>query len=303
MILSKIDRLRDPCILVDNGIYYAYGTGWGNYANETGNKTDDWEFLGWVCYKNTSGSLDGDWEFLGEIAKRPPNAITNFWAPEVHKYNGAYYMFTTYKSSENGHRGCTVLKADKPEGPFVEISDGHLTPSDWDSIDATLYIDKQGQPWMVFVHEWTSTDDGIGRMAAAKLSPDLSHFVSEPIELFRADDAPWANYCVTDGCWMYRCQNGELIMIWSNFASDGYSIGIARSDNGEIDGNWSQDVERLFSRELDGTYDGGHGMIFHGLDGKMYLSLHSPNAPVGDRKETPIFVPIKEQNATLVWDK
>ena len=302
MILSKIDRLRDPCILVENGTYYAYGTGWGNYANETGNKTDDWEFLGWVCYRNTSGSLDGDWEFLGEIAKRPENAITNFWAPEVHKYNGAFYMFTTYKSSKNGHRGCTVLKADAPEGPFVEISNGHLTPADWDAIDATLYIDKQGQPWMVFVHEWTSTADGIGTMAAAKLSPDLSHFISEPIELFRADDAPWANYCVTDGCWLYRCRGGELIMIWSNFAPDGYSIGIARSDNGEIDGNWSQDTERLFSRELDGTYDGGHGMIFHSLDGKMYLSLHSPNAPVGDRKETPIFIPIKEQNATLVWD-
>ena len=283
MILSNIDCLRDPCILVENGVYYAYGTGW-------------------VCYKNTSGSLDGDWTLLGIVVQKPQTAETNFWAPEVHKYNGAYYMFTTYKCSKTGHRGCTVMRSESPEGPFVEISGGHLTPSDWDSIDATLYVDKQGQPWMVFVHEWTSTDDGIGRMAAAKLSPDLSHFISEPIELFRADDTSWANYCVTDGCWMYRCRGDELIMIWSNFAPDGYSIGIARSDNGEIDGNWSHDGERLFSKELDGTYDGGHGMIFYGLDGKMYLSLHSPNAPVGNRKEKPIFVPIKEQNATLIWD-
>ena len=41
-IVSKIEQLRDPCIVVENGVYYAYGTGW-------------------VCYKNTSGSLAGDW--------------------------------------------------------------------------------------------------------------------------------------------------------------------------------------------------------------------------------------------------
>ncbi|MBE6583772.1 MAG: glycoside hydrolase [Ruminococcaceae bacterium] len=284
MILSKIDRLRDPAILVENGVYYAYGTGW-------------------VCYKNTSGSLDGEWESLGMVATVPKNAQTNYWAPEVHKYNGEFYMFTTYKSSENGHRGCTIMKSSSPEGPFIEISNGHLTPCDWDAIDATFYVDEEGQPWMVFVHEWTSTDDGIGRMAAAKLSSDLTCFISEPIELFRADDAPWANYCVTDGCWMYKCQTGELIMIWSNFAPDGYSIGIARSDNGRLDGKWTQDANRLFSKEITGNYDGGHGMIFKTLEDRLCLSLHSPNAPEGERQEKPIFVFIKEQNGTLVWDE
>ena len=62
-------------------------------------------------------------------------------------------MLTTYRSAKTGHRGCTVMKSDTPEGPFKEISSGHVTPLDWDSIDGTLYIDKDGQPWMVFVHE------------------------------------------------------------------------------------------------------------------------------------------------------
>ena len=282
MIVSTIPALRDPCIVVHDGTYYAYGTGW-------------------VAYKNTSGQLGGEWKSLGRVVTVPEDAIDNYWAPEVHKYNGEFYMFTTYKSAKTGHRGCSIFRSSTPEGPFVEISNGHATPADWDSIDATLYIDEEGQPWMIFVHEWTSTDDGIGRMAAAKMSADLTELVSEPIELFRADDSSWTNRQVTDGCWLYKCENGELIMIWSNFAADGYCVGIARSDNGRIDGNWSQDDTLLYSKTMQGEYDGGHGMIFTSLNGQMYLSIHSPNNASDGRSETPVFIAIREQNGTLVW--
>lgn len=285
MIVSSIKQLRDPSVLVENGIYYVYGTNW-------------------VCYKNTSGSLAGDWEFLGVVAEKPAESDKNYWAPEVHKYNGAYYMFTTYHSSVTGHRGCTILKSDSPEGPFREITtNGQITPHDWDSIDGTFYVDEDGQPWMVFVHEWTSTDDGIGRMAAAKLSDDLTHFISEPIELFRADAPSWSRAQVTDGCWMYRTEDGQLLMIWSNSDSAGYCVGIARSSNGKVDGEWTQDDELLYSKNMQMKYDGGHGMIFRDTDGQMYLSIHSPNRIIDDRKETPVFIPIREENGTLVWDR
>ena len=283
MIVTNVN-LRDPCVVLDNGVYYVYGTGWG-------------------AYKNTSGKLDGDWEYIGRVVTVPEDAIDNYWAPEVHKYNGEFYMFTTYKSEKTGHRGCAIFKSSSPEGPFVEITNGHVTPADWDSIDGTLYIDEEGQPWMVFVHEWTSTDDGIGRMAAAKLSDDLTHFISEPIELFRAKDPSWSRSQVTDGCWLYRCQSGELLMIWSTGAADGYCVGIARSDNGKIDGNWSHDDTLLYSKTIAGDYDGGHGMIFTSLNGQMYLSIHSPNNSSAGRSETFILIEIKEENGTLVWVK
>ena len=283
IITSSINQLRDPCIVVADGTYYAYGTGWR-------------------CYKNTSGKLSGSWTDLGVVAQDPPNVAGDRWAPEVHYYNGAYYMFTTYRSSVNEHRGCTIMKSDTPEGPFVEITNGHITPSDWDAIDGTFYVDEDGQPWMIFVHEWTSTDDKIGRMAAAKLSDDLTHFISEPIELFRADDPSWSKNGVTDGCWMYKCETGELIMIWSNWDSAGYCVGIARSDNGRVDGKWTQDKPLLYSKAMTGTWDGGHGMIFTDTDGQMYLSLHSPNSATDTRKEKPVFIPIRERDGTLVWD-
>ena len=283
LIVSSIPQLRDPCILVENGVYYAYGTGW-------------------VCWKNTSGHLTTGWQSLGMVAQIPPHADTNYWAPEVHKYNGAYYMFTTYHSTETGHRGCTIMRADRPEGPFVEITNGQITPHDWDAIDGTFYVDPDGQPWMIFVHEWTSTDDGVGRMAAAKLSDDLTHFISEPVELFRADDPAWSKGNVTDGCWMYRCEDGQLLMLWSNWDSAGYCVGIARSADGRVDGNWTQDKELLYSKSMTGEYDGGHGMLFTDTDGQMYLSIHSPNSASAGRKETPVFIPVREENGKIIWD-
>ena len=153
---------------------------------------------------------------------------------------------------------------------------------------------------MAFVHEWVTTDDNVGRMAIAKLSDDLTHFISEPIELFRADAPVWARNGVTDGCFMYKTKDNQLLMLWSNFCEQGYCVGIARSKNGKIDGEWVQDDNLLFSREISGQYDGGHGMIFTDFNGQMYLSIHSPNSPAGDRLEKPVLIALSEENGTVV---
>ena len=280
VIEASVDKLRDPCVLAENGTYYMYGTGW-------------------VCYKNTSGKLGGEWESLGVVVQTPSGAKDNFWAPEVHKYNGKYYMFTTYFSTATNVRGCTVMRADSPEGPFVEISDGQITADEgYYAIDGTFYVDEDGQPWMIYVREWVGAMDKVGRMMAAKLSPDLSEFVSEPIELFRADEPDWAVDNITDGCWLYKCTNGELLMLWSNFDKNGYCVAVARSSNGRIDGEWSHDNALLYSGS-DDNFDGGHGMIFTAFDGSKFLSIHSPNAQVGDRKEKPVFYRIEERDGNL----
>lgn len=292
MIISGIECLRDPFLVMHDGVYYVYGTGVTNR---------DWDNTVWACYVNESGRLDGEWKMTENLVyENPENAEKNRWAPEVHKYKDNFYMIATYYSSETKHRGCTILKSDSPTGPFKEITNGHITPHGWDAIDGTFYVDSDGQPWMVFVHEWTCTDDGVGRMSAAKLSEDLTHFVSEPIELFRADDPVWTERGVTDGCFMYETKDKELLMIWSNFEEDGYCIGIARSDNGKVDGKWTQDEELLFAKKMFGEYDGGHGMIFTDSDGQMYLCLHSPNSPNEYVGERTVFVSIEEKDGSLV---
>lgn len=292
----KIKKLRDPFILRANDTYYAYGTGVNN--------DNTWTNTTYACYKAVDGTLDGKWELIDGIYECPSDSVSNYWAPEVHKYGDYYYLIATYRSASTAHKGVTIMRSASPEGTFKEITCGHVTPKEWDCIDGTLYIDRKGEPWLVFVHEWTCTDDGVGRMAAMRLSDDLTHAVSKPIELFRADEPDWAcGNRVTDGCFMQRLGNGKLVMLWSNFCDDGYCEGIAESDNGEIDGKWLHHSELLYKKGIHGEYDGGHGMIFSDYDGNEYLCLHSPNTPTKEREEVPMILPVSEESGKLILKK
>ena len=256
--------LRDPFILSYGGYYFMYGTGaaqglgYGCYVSED---LENW--AGPVNVFTATADFDGD---------------KDFWAPECHYYNGMFYLFASYHSKTTGFRGTSVFRSESPLGPFTEISDGHATPHTYDAIDGTLYVDPDGQPWMVYCREWTATEDGIGRMTIAKLSDDLSRFISEPQDIFRADDPLGVTgQNVTDGPFLYTTNKGKLLMIWSS-CDVGYCVKIAQSLNGKVDGKWVQQPEKLYTREDHPSgEDGGHGMIFTDKDGRLLVCFHSPN--------------------------
>lgn len=277
MKLSDIN-IRDPFILPEDGKYYMYGTRAKNFGVKTG---------GFDVY--TSTDLE-DWSEPIECfdsAKYCLNHHAN-WAPEVHKYNGAYYMFATFTSEATNERGTYILKADNPLGPFAPHSEGSVTPADWSSLDGTFYVSKDGKPFMIFCHEWTQIDDG--EVCSIELTPDLKSVVGVPETLFKGSDMIGAkpikeNCFVTDGPFLYRTNEGNLLMIWSSFGEGGYTEALAYSDNGEIDGKWKQSEKHLF------TEDGGHGMIFTDFNGELKFIMHQPNKPSFER---PRIIKIKD---------
>ncbi|MCR5485753.1 MAG: glycoside hydrolase family 43 protein [Clostridiales bacterium] len=252
--------IRDPFVLVYDGKYYMYGTGASG--------------RGYGCF--VSPDLI-NWSEPVTVFERPEgfDGIKDFWAPECHFYKGSFYLFATYYSSESGKRGTAIFSSESPLGPFKLISDGHVTPKERDCIDGTLYVDGDGTPWIVYVNEWTSNSDGVGEMAAARLSDDLTRIVGEPKVLFRADEPIWAANGVTDGPFVYTTYTGKLIMLWSNFDRNGYVLGMAYSD--KITGKWRQSAKPLYRKDKKNIYDGGHGMIFTDLGGKLMISIHQPN--------------------------
>ena len=97
---------------------------------------------------------------------------------------------------------------------------------------------------------------------------------------------------------------GNLLMLWSNFDALGYTVAVARSSNGRLDGEWiHEDLLYARSMTVENRYDGGHAMTFTDRKGQMYLSFHSPNGPSCDRREAPVFLAIREENDHLVWDE
>lgn len=280
-------HLRDPFVLVYEGKYYLYGTrgstAWSEHANGfdvfVSEDLENWDGPH-ECFYN-DGSF---W------------ATKNYWAPEVHRYKDAFYMFASFKS-ETVHRGTQILRADSPMGPFVPWSDGPVTPGDWEALDGTLYVAKDGTPYIVFCHEWAQIDDG--EICAMQLTDDLRAPAGKPFTLFKASSAPWirgfpSKYTgntgyVTDGPFLWRTGTGELYMLWASMSAGGYTEGLAKSDNGEIDGHFEQ-VDPLFDE------DGGHAMLFRALDGQIYMPLHKPNR---HPEERPYFYRIIERDGGL----
>ena len=274
-------NIRDPFVLFEDNTYYLYGTRAKDFGCKTG---------GFDVY--TSEDLV-EWSNPIECfnsAESGFNREVN-WAPEVHKYNGAYYMFATF-TRENGLRGTFSLKSDSPLGPFVPHSLKALTPDAWECLDGTLYVDKNGNPYLVFCHEHTQIIDGT--VCFVRLSDDLSESVSEPVTLFSGsspyyiEEKAEGEHYITDGPFMYRTTNGDLLMIWSTFINHKYAQCLAKSDNGEIDGNFVHLPPLI-------TNDGGHGMVFAGKDGLM-LTFHTPNQTSFER---PTFKKIKDIGSSI----
>lgn len=281
-------RIRDPFIVAvpAEGRYYMFGS--------TNPNTWEGPQNGFDAYTSPDLEL---WDGPLPVFRPPPDfwADQNFWAPEVHHYAGRWFMFASFKA-DGVCRASQILAADRVDGPYLPHGDGPVTPSDWECLDGTLFVDEQGEPWMVFCHEWVQVHDG--EMCAVQLSRDLRRAVGEPQLLFRASEAPWSKPGgpsggdrVTDGPFFHRTANGALLMLWSTGGYAGYTLGCARSASGTLRGPWTQDPEPLYGK------DGGHGMLFRTFAGQLTLSIHRPNETPHER---PLFLPVREDGDRLM---
>jgi arabinan endo-1,5-alpha-L-arabinosidase len=278
-------RIRDPFVFPEprERVYYMFGT---TAFGETE--------LGFDCYKSSDLR---EWD--GPIPAFRPSAsfwaTSCFWAPEVHRFKDRYYMFASFKA-ERRYRATQILTADNVSGPYAALTGEPSTPHDWECLDGTLHVDLEGNPWIVFCHEWTQVHNG--GMYAMRLAEDLKQPAGRPVFLFRASEGPWVKRhepgeggqykfptYVTDGPFLHRLASGVLLLLWSSFGPQGYAIGTLRSETGHVTGPWRHDPEPLWEN------NGGHGMIFQTFDDRLVLAFHCPNkAP----EERPTFIEIEE---------
>ena len=94
MLTNDQINIRDPFVLVHDHRYYLYGTRgescWGpadGFDVYVGDDLNSWKGP-FVCFRN-DGTFWAD---------------RNYWAPEVHAFGGAYYMFASFKGHLNHGR-------------------------------------------------------------------------------------------------------------------------------------------------------------------------------------------------------
>lgn len=275
-------NIRDPFILKEGDTYYLYGTRAKDFGKKV-NGFDVYTTKDLIHFSEPRVCFDsGKWNMNREVN----------WAPEVHKYNNSYYMFATF-TKKNGLRGVYVLKSDNPDGEFQPHSKGAVTPDEWECLDGTLYINKNNEPYLVFCHEHTQIIDGT--VCYIRLRDDLTQSIGEPVYMFSGSTPDWADkkpegeHYITDGPFMYRTTGGELLLIWSTFVNHMYCQCVAKSSNGELDGEFIHLPPII-------TNDGGHGMIFK-ANNKLYLTFHTPNKSL---EEHPTFKELIDTGDSIV---
>ncbi|SDD84061.1 glycoside hydrolase family 43 protein [Niabella drilacis] len=302
MVHIKDLQVRDPFVVADpkDKVYYLYK------ASPVGR--DKQKANGVVAYK--SKDLE-HWDGPYPVFSIPgDNWIKGpVWAPEVHRYQGKYYLFATLNSDiewkkakanwpRYTFRGTQIFYSDSPLGPFLPFA-GRLphTPMDRMALDGTLWV-EDGVPYMIYCHEWVQIEDGAMELVA--LTPDLSKPRGAPLTLFHASSAPWSTgnqrpdgvtSYVTDGCFLYRTRTNKLLMIWSSFKNGSYAIGIAESTTGKVTGPWVQQKDLLVEE------NSGHGMLFKTFSNQLMLTFHGPNSP--DGSERAHFYEVIDNGATL----
>ena len=142
----------DPSILVDGDTAYLY------VGHDTAT-TEDYVIPEYLCY--SSKDLV-NWEYKGVAFKVNRTTVpwaggdTSAWAAQVLKHNDKYYLYycTWGNSTYKGYQCIGVAVADKPEGPFTNVStvpmiNGYTMTTEnssaWNDIDPTGWIETDAE--------------------------------------------------------------------------------------------------------------------------------------------------------------
>ncbi|MFT3702708.1 MAG: glycoside hydrolase family 43 protein [Agriterribacter sp.] len=292
-------KLGDPYILTDNGVYYLYGTGSRN---------------GFPGYKSTDLV---HWESIGQVYTADPQksfATDAFWAPEVYKVNGKYYMFYSGQwrdnptnELENFRIGIAV--ADKPEGPFTDFSDKPVFDPGYPIIDADVFFDTDGRIYLYYSRccYKHAVESELATMAKEKgwykeieeswvygveLKKDFSGVIGKPVMLLRPPvsikdkQAEWESRSVTsqevnrrwtEGSVTFRKGDTYYIMYSANnFAGQNYAVGygVSKSPLGPFTKATNNPVLEKNTGKGGNVTGTGHNNIIYSPDGKEMFCVY-----------------------------
>lgn len=264
-------HIRDPFIYVENGIYYLLGT--------TGD--DPWGKASTLMLYRSFDSVE--FETVGCMVDYSIlDGYTNVWAPELHKYDGKYYLIVSLYREDLG-RGSIILTANGLQDKFVFLTGEYITPTGWGCLDATLFV-YCDTPYLCFSNEWMTpiTGDGDGALFLAELSRDLTKTISKPRKIVSGKYCGFSEQVsrgdvvgyVAEGPWLYE-KDGNVVLLWSTFTKTGYSV-VKSVCKGGLSGEF--EFEKLVFKE-----NGGHCMRFTDLQGRAHVVLHQPDTTPSER--------------------
>lgn len=310
-------QLGDPYVLHTHGMYYMYGTGEADHGFAAYSSKDlvNWTKEGQVYFSNNKNGWSNPqahWEGA-------------YWAPEVYEVKGKFYLFYSAQwkvnpgnEEENFRIGVAV--ADKPTGPFIDLSAKPVFDPGYPTIDANVFFDSDGQAYLyfsrvAFKHPVQSEVAVLAKQKGwykeieeswvygIKLKPDFSGVIGKPTLLLRPPvslsdkQAEWESRSVTaqevnrrwtEGSVTFK-KNGLYYIMYSanNFAGQYYAIGYATAASPL--GPYKKAANNpVLQKNTDkgGVVSGtGHNSITYSPDGKeMFCVYHGRTVATGDER-------------------
>lgn len=261
--INKSIFLADPTIFYNNGTYFLYGTGAGQYANGfvTYTSTDLKQWQGPAGVTNGYALKKGD--AYGE---------SQFWAPQVFKYNNKFYM--AYAANE--HIGIAV--SDNPLGPFLQNSLAPIS-KEIKQIDPFVFMDDNGKKYLYYV----IVANGGNRIFVAEMNDDMISVKKETEKLCIEATTKWENtanapWIVTEGPTLIKHKKIYYLLYSANdFRNTDYAVGYAVSKSPI--GPWEKFAGNpIIHKSNIGQNGVGHGDIVKGKNGDLFYILHTHNS-------------------------
>lgn len=248
--------LADPTVFRDKGVYYLYGTS---------------SSQGFLVYSSSDGKAwrqPEDSTRRLALQRRDAFGSKGFWAPQIFKHKGSYYM--AYTADEQ----IAIARASSPAGPFKQEKPIALSGTG-KQIDPFVLFDKSGKVYLYHV----KLQNG-NRIFVSEMKPDLSDVVPGTAKECIASTEGWENtagaeWPVAEGPTVLVHKNVYYLIYSANdFRNKDYAVGYATADSPT--GPWKKYTGNpIISRQMVGNNGPGHGDVFYDEKGEMYYVLHT----------------------------
>ena len=256
----------DPMIVEHEGVFYLYSTG-----NTTLSVRTSKNLLTWSDPKQIFALSQTGW------------GVKNCWAPEVHKYNGKFYLFFCGRDSSGIFHG-SVAVCDTPDGTFVPVTKEPLLNFNYSIIDLSFFCDDDGRTYILYSKDCsTNVVNGkkVSQSYGVEVSNDFTRTIGEHV-LLTTPDVSWemksGNTIWNEGPVVFK-RNGKYYILYSAnyYQSADYGIGYAVADS--ILGPYTKPKSNCLVQGNGTTITGpGHNnLLFFGDE--IYIVYHAHTIP------------------------